>query len=190
MYQEPSQAKQHSLDKCAMVNTRHGSSTVVGRQHRVDWLGSREEELVTWAFLIWLKFNQFRDRTKVSFHEVVPSLRFSLCVKNSAIPSGFFFFLIHRMSVLGLRVPATYSGFWRCFKRWRACIQVALQAQESRHSATHRSIWQTRRSFKTWEKDWFPLSHILWVSRPIVGVLPSYIGFDILSRQGLFWLMI
>lgn len=103
--------------------------------------------------------------------------------KNKEIPSGFFIFLIHRMSVLGLRTPATYSGFWRRFKKWWTCIQVALQPQESRHSATHWSIWQTRRNCQTWEKDWFPLSHVLWVSYQIVYILPLYVKFNIVLRR-------
>ena len=156
-----------------------------GRQKAwVHWPGSKEEKLVIWVFLIWLNFSLFHDRSKVSFNKLVPSLKFSLYVKNSVFNTGFSIFIIHRVSILGLRVPAAYSGFWRCFKRWWARIQVALQPQEGRHRATHRSSWQTRRSFKTREKDWFPLSHILWVSYQIVDILPWQRVLDIFLRQG------
>lgn len=143
-----------------MVRHSRKQGRVQGRYiSRLEWLQGRKS-----GNLGICNMTENKWRIKRQLQRTSPSPEVITVNKNKEIPSGFFIFLIHRMSVLGLRTPATYSGFSRCFKKWWTCVQVALQPQESRHSATHWSIRQTRRSCQTWEKDWFPLPHILWVS--------------------------
>lgn len=65
---------------------------------------------------------------------------------------------------------------------------MAFQSQESRHCETHRSSWQTWWDHKTWEKNWLPVPHILWVSFQAVCFLPWQIQLDLFPRGSELWL--